>query len=111
MKAQSAATVAERNAVQRGLVEAMTALGDKILLAEVAENMNLVSLFKGKDVGTILAEVLGGTKVMPTVKSLADKYVLERAPDLDLVTPRMLAIDIGGSHLKAASRRRGQAPG
>lgn len=74
INAQSAATVAERNAVQRGLVEAMTALGDKIMLAEVAENMNLVSLFKGKDVGQILADVLGGTKVMPTVKALVEKY-------------------------------------
>jgi hypothetical protein len=74
IQAQSAATVAERNAVQRGLVEAMTALGDKILLAEVAENMNLVSLFKGKDVGTILAEVLGGTRVMPTVRALIEKF-------------------------------------
>ena len=74
IQAQSAATVAERQAVQRGLVEAMTALGDKIMLAEVAENMNLVSLFKGKDVGTILSEVLGGTKVMPTVRSLIERY-------------------------------------
>jgi major vault protein len=74
LQAQSAATVAERNAVQRGLIEAMTALGDKILLAEVAENMNLVTLFKGKEVGTILAEVLGGTKVMPTVRALIEKF-------------------------------------
>ena len=74
IEVQSAATVAERNAVQRGLVEAMTALGDKLLLTEVASNMNLVSLFKGKDVGTILAEVLGGTKVMPTVRALIDRY-------------------------------------
>ncbi|HEX2571353.1 MAG TPA: hypothetical protein VH877_17475 [Polyangia bacterium] len=74
IEAQSAATVAERNAVQRGLIEAMTALGDKIMLAGVAENMNLVSLFKGKDVGTILAEVLRGTPVMPTVRSLLERY-------------------------------------
>jgi major vault protein len=74
IQAQSAATVAERNAVQRGLIEAMTALGDKIMLAEVAENMNLVSLFKGRDVGTILADVLGGTKVMPTVRALIEKF-------------------------------------
>jgi hypothetical protein len=74
IQAQSAATVAERQAVQAGLVEAMTALGDKLLLTEVAGNMNLVSLFKGKDVGTILAEVLRGTPVMPTVQALIDKY-------------------------------------
>lgn len=70
INAQSAATVAERQAVQRQLVEAMTALGDKVLMAEVAQNMNLVSLFKGKDVGSILREVLGGTKVMPTLRAL-----------------------------------------
>jgi major vault protein len=72
LAAQSAATVAERQAVQRQLVEAMTALGDKLYLTEVAHNMNLVSLFKGKDVGTILREVLGGTKVMPTLRALID---------------------------------------
>src|SRR5262249_21158957 len=72
INAQSAATVAERQAVQRQLVEAMTALGDKLLLTEVAQNMNLVSLFKGKDVGTILREVVGGTKVIPTLRALID---------------------------------------
>jgi len=74
LKEQSAATVAERQAVQRGLVEAMTALGDKIMLGEVAQNMNLVSLFKGKDVGTILREVLSGTRVVPTLAALAEAY-------------------------------------
>jgi major vault protein len=74
IQAQSAATVAERQAVQRGLIEAMTALGDKILLGEAAANMNLVSLFKGKDVASLLSEVLGGTKVMPTVRALIDKF-------------------------------------
>lgn len=72
LQAQSAATVAERQAVQRQLVEAMVGLGDKLLLTEVAQNMNLVSLFKGKDVGTILQEVLGGTKVMPTLRSIVE---------------------------------------
>jgi hypothetical protein len=72
IKAQADATVAERQAVQRGLVEAMTALGDKLMLGEVASNMNLVSLFKGKDVGTILSEVLGGTTVMRTVRAIAE---------------------------------------
>jgi hypothetical protein len=74
LSAHSAATVAERQAVQVGLVEALTALGDKVLLAEVANNMNLVSLFKGKDVGTILAEVLGGTPAMPAVQALRAKF-------------------------------------
>ncbi len=74
IQAQSAATVAERQAVQAGLVEALTALGDKALLAEVAHNMNLVSLFKGKDVGQILAEVLGGTPVVPTLQALRAKF-------------------------------------
>lgn len=73
IEVQSAATVAERQAVQRQLVEAMVALGDKLLLTEVAENMNLVSLFKGKDVGTILSEVVGGTKVMHTLRTIVDE--------------------------------------
>ena len=72
IEVQSSATVAERQAVQKQLVEAMVGLGDKLLLTEVAGNMNLVSLFKGKDVGTILSEVLGGTKVMPTLRSIID---------------------------------------
>ncbi len=72
--AAAQATVAERKAVQAGLVEAMTALGDKIVLGEVAQNMNLVSLFKGKDVGTLLQEVLGGTKVMGTLRDLQAKH-------------------------------------
>lgn len=84
--AQSAATVAERQAVQQGLIEAMTALGDKALLAEAASNMNLVSLFKGKDVATLLGEVLGGTKVMPTIKALVEKYGHLEAPEDDGAT-------------------------
>jgi major vault protein len=74
INAQSAATVAERSAVQRQLVEALTALGDKIMLGEVAQNMNLVSLFKGKDVGAILADVLGGTKLAPTLRAFAERF-------------------------------------
>jgi major vault protein len=73
VQAQSAATVAERQAVQRGLIEAMTALGDKIMLGEVAKNMNLVSLFKGKDVGQILSEVLGGTPLMRTIDTMKNE--------------------------------------
>jgi major vault protein len=70
LTAESKATVAERQSVQPALVEALTALGDKILLGEVAANMNLVSLFKGKDVATLFSEVLGGTKVGRTIQSL-----------------------------------------
>jgi hypothetical protein len=32
-----------------------------------------VSLFKGKDVATLLSEVLGGTKVMPTLRALIER--------------------------------------
>lgn len=74
IEAQSAATVAERNAVQKGLIEALTALGDKILVGEAAANMNLVSLFKGKDVAQLLLEVLGGTRVAPTLRALREQY-------------------------------------
>jgi hypothetical protein len=74
IEANSAATVAERQAVQQSLVEALTALGDKALLSEVAGNMNLVSLFKGKDVGSILAEVVGGTRVVPTLDKLRERF-------------------------------------
>jgi hypothetical protein len=74
IEAHSAATVAERNAVQRGLIEAMTALGDKIMLSEAAQNMNLVSLFKGKDVASLLLDVLNGTRAAPTLRKLLDSY-------------------------------------
>jgi major vault protein len=73
VQAQSAATVAERRAVQSGLIEAMTALGDKLMLSEVAQNMNLVSLFQGKDVGDILAGVVGGTKLAPLLDAIRKK--------------------------------------
>jgi major vault protein len=74
INAQSAAQVAESNAVQRGLIEALASLGDKIMLADVAQNMNLVSLFKGKDIVTVLNDVLGGTKLAPTLRGLAEKF-------------------------------------
>jgi major vault protein len=70
LDAQSRATVAERQAIQPALVEALTALGDKILLGEVAANMNLVSLFKGKDVATLFSDILGGTKVGQTIAAM-----------------------------------------
>lgn len=74
IEAQAAATVAERQAIQRQLVEALTALGDKVFLGEAAQNMNLVSLFKGKDVMSLLGEVLNGTRVMGTVRELQAQH-------------------------------------
>ena len=62
------------------------------MLAEVAENMNLVTLFKGKEVGTILSEVLGGTKLMPTVRALIEKFG----------TPALAAPPNGGATAKPA---------
>lgn len=70
LAAQSAATVAERQAVQPALVEALTGLGDKMLLEEVARNMNLISLFKGEDAATILHNVVGGSKLGRTLAEL-----------------------------------------
>ena len=67
-KADEAKAVAERQAVQPRLIEALTALGDKALLSEVAQNMNLVSLFRGKEAGAILSEVLGGTRFLPALR-------------------------------------------
>ena len=71
--AQSSATVAERAAVQQGLIEALTGLGDKVVLGEVAKNMNLVSLFKGRDVATLLAEVVRGTKLDATLRTMTTR--------------------------------------
>jgi hypothetical protein len=74
IEAQSKATVAERAAIQPRLVEALTALGDKALLSEVARNMNLISLFRGKEAGEILRDVLGGTRFLPALEeALAGK--------------------------------------
>ena len=70
LAARSAATVAERQAVQPALVEDLTALGDKMLLEEVAQNMNLISLFQGKDVATIFQDVVGGTKLGRTIETI-----------------------------------------
>ncbi|MBI2376217.1 MAG: hypothetical protein HYV07_19645 [Deltaproteobacteria bacterium] len=68
--ADARATVEERKAVQPALVEALQALGDKILLGEVAQNMNLVSLFKGRDVASLFRDVVGGTKLGRTIETL-----------------------------------------
>jgi len=68
--ARSKALVAEREAVQPALVEALAGLGDKAVLTEVAKNMNLISLFKGKDAASLFAEILGGTKVGRTIATM-----------------------------------------
>ncbi|MBI4816436.1 MAG: hypothetical protein HY791_09260 [Deltaproteobacteria bacterium] len=68
--AEAKATVDERKAVQPALVEALQAVGDKVLLGEVAQNMNLVSLFKGQDVASIFRDVVGGTKLGRTIQTL-----------------------------------------
>ena len=68
LEAQARAAVAERTAVQPQLVEALTALGDKAVLSEVAGNMNLISLFRGKEAGEILKDVVGGTRFVPVLQ-------------------------------------------
>lgn len=67
LQAQAQAAVAERSAVQPQLVEALTALGDKALLGEIAHNMNLVSLFRGKEAGEILKDIVGGSRFVPAL--------------------------------------------
>lgn len=82
LDAQARAVVAERSAVQPQLVEALTALGDKALLSEVAQNMNLVSLFRGKEAGEILKEVVGGTRFAPALaEALTAKAKPETRPE------------------------------
>ena len=71
--ARAKATTAENQSIQTGLVEALTALGDKQFLTTAAENMNLVSLIKGKSVGKLLSDVLSGTKVMDTLEKMKPK--------------------------------------
>ncbi len=77
IQSRSEAIVAERKAIQPALIEALTALGDKMMLGEVARNMNLVSLFKGKDVATIFGEIIGGTKLGRTISTLLPKAEAE----------------------------------
>lgn len=81
LEAKAAAVATQHQAVQPGLVEAITSLGDKIMLADVAQNMNLISLFQGKDVGSILGEVLGGTRVMTTINKLIEQYPAPSSDD------------------------------
>jgi len=72
IRARADAVVAENNSVQPKLVEALTALGDKQFLTEAAKNMNLISLFKGRDVGEILSDVMGGTRLTSTLRSMRE---------------------------------------
>jgi hypothetical protein len=71
--------VAERTAVQPQLVEALTALGDKSLLSEVARNMNLVSLFRGKEAGEILKDIVGGSRFVPALTEALEKKTATRS--------------------------------
>ena len=73
LAARSQATVAEREAIQPALVEALSALGDKVVLSEVAQNMNLISLFKGKDAASLFADVIGGGKLAKTIQGMMPK--------------------------------------
>jgi hypothetical protein len=74
IKAESEKVVAERNAVQPGLIEALNGFGEAHLAAKVAENMGLVSLVKGEDAMTVLEKFLGASKPSQIVKMMKDKY-------------------------------------
>ena len=81
IEAQAKATVAERQAIQPRLIEALTALGDKALLTEVAQNMNLVSLFRGKEAGEILKDVVGGTRFVPALAEALNGKTPPKLPE------------------------------
>ena len=81
LDAQAKAAVAERTSVQPQLVEALTALGDKALLGEVARNMNLVSLFRGKEAGEILKDVVGGTRFVPALAEALNGKTPPKLPE------------------------------
>lgn len=66
---KSNATVAERDAVQAGLVEAISTLGDKMALTDVAQNMNLISLFRGQDVQALFTQLLGEVRTANALKT------------------------------------------
>jgi hypothetical protein len=87
LTAQANAIVAERTAVQPQLVEALTALGDKALLTEVARNMNLVSLFRGKEAGEILKEVIGGTRFVPALSEALTNKAAAKPQDPSPAAP------------------------
>jgi len=70
LAAQAKADVDRSQSIQPGLVEALTALGDAHFLGKSAENMNAISLVKGKEAAEILSSVFGGTKVAKTLKKM-----------------------------------------
>lgn len=74
LAAEANADVERNKSVQPGLVEAITALGDKQMLTTAAENMNLVSLVKGDGVVSLLSKVLGSTRVANTLRAMTDKF-------------------------------------
>ena len=71
---EASADVDRNQSVQPGLIEAITALGDKQMITAAAENMNLVSLVKADGAISLLGKVLSGTRVANTLRALTDKF-------------------------------------
>jgi hypothetical protein len=74
IQAQSQATVNERQAVQPGLIEALSGFGEAQLAGKAAENMGLISLIKGEDAAALLQRFFGNTRTGKMVQQLRDKY-------------------------------------
>ena len=72
--AQSNATVAERQAVQPGLIEALSGFGQAQLAGKAAENMGLISLVKGEDAMSLLQRFFGNSKTGQMVQKMRDKF-------------------------------------
>jgi len=92
IEVQAQAKATENGSIQPGLIEAMTALGDKLFLTEAAQNMNLVSLFKGKDVGEIMGSIFDGTRVAGTIATMREA-----------ATNRIAELTKGNGHAKAGA--------
>jgi hypothetical protein len=73
-EANSSAIVAERQAVQPGLIEALNGFGQAQLAGKAAENMGLVSLFKGDDAMSILQKFCGDSRVGRVIQDMRDRY-------------------------------------
>ena len=73
--AQSAATVAERQSVQPGLIEALSGFSEAHLAGKAAENMGLISLIKGQDAMTIIGKFFGSSKTGSFVKKVQQRYI------------------------------------
>jgi major vault protein len=80
LAAEAEADVQRNKAVQPQLVEAITALGDKELLAKAAENMNLVSLVKGQEAASLLGDMFKGTRIVNTLKQMGKRVVGDMTP-------------------------------